>query len=563
MKKFLVIIATVLFHLFPIISICGQINDVSFRQISPPGGFVLKGIYTIAQDELGYIWMGTKQGLIRYDSENSSWFVPSKKDSLSIPDEEINDIYSGKNNSVWVATNKGLCVFDRQSQKFEQIEYTYEDGSKTSDSIYSILGTEDGRLFILDSRCAGYLDLKHQRMDRIGVGQVRRPTTIYKDNYNRIWIGTNAGEVYLFDSSKNDFKKIVPENGGRVNSIYADNDKIWVGFEVVGAKVFNFNGELLKQYVLNKSHEREKLYGTVRVIKKDTYGRLWIGAYEGLFMDDGKMLHSFEIDDYPELIHNSVYSIFEDRQGGLWIGTWSGGVALIHHSDNRFKTYVHDASKNSISNNTVSSFLQTGKKELLIGTEAGGLNSLDLTTDMFTQVKLSESQDVKNVKSLCKDKQGGIWVGTFKNGLWYKAPNSVKYKQFDIGPEDGSHISSPNVYSMCAVDSGVWMATFPLGINFYDFKTKSIRFCFQDSAQTRYNRNVISIFADSKSNLWIGTLRNLFKVHLPSNQITEIEDDNLSNNQGTNSIYYLWEHSSGDIWMGIKKYRDTNLQTGY
>jgi signal transduction histidine kinase/ligand-binding sensor domain-containing protein/DNA-binding response OmpR family regulator len=553
MKKFLLIQSVLFILWFSSNQSLGQSTDISFRQISPPGGFTLKGISAISQDQLGYIWMGTRQGIIRYNSQKATWFIPSPNDSLSLPNETINEIYVDKNNTVWIATNRGLCTFDRQQQGFKKKDYTYEDGTESSVLIRSTLKTEDGRLLIADSRHFGYLDINKNQFIRIASEQIISPSKIYKDNYNRIWIGTDKGEVYRFYPSQNKVKMIVTANGGRVNTIHADNDRIWVGFDTVGAKMFNSNGEVLKDYSSSNLNVNSHSFSHVRIIKKDTYGRLWVGAYEGLFMYDGNKFIQFAPDDYPGLPYNSVYEIFEDRQGEIWIGTYSGGVALVHHSDNYFQTYRHSTTANSISNNTVSSFLQINKNELLIGTEVGGLNSFNLISEKFELVELSETENIKNIKSLCKDKYGGIWVGTFRKGLWYRQAGSATFKLIKEGSEDGNHISSSSVYSMCAVDSGIWIGTFPTGVNFYSYQSKSIRFCFQnDDALNRWDLNTNSILADSKSNLWLGTLRGLYKIHLPSGNIAHFEHNIFFNENGDNVIYYLWEHSSGDIWIGTK-----------
>ncbi len=555
MKKFLLIQTLLVYLVFSFVRLWGQTNDIHFRQISPPGGFALKGINIISQDKLGYIWMGTRQGLIRYDSKRTTWFIPVLNDSLSLPSETINGVFIDNDNAVWVATERGLCVFDRQNKGFRRIRYTYEDGSESSVSIRSTLKTEDGILLIADASYFGYLDVEKNQLVRIGAQQVNFPTKIFKDNSNRIWIGTNAGEVFRYYPAQNEVEKIISANakGVRVNTICADNNHIWVGFEADGAKLFDLEGNLLKHYSKNKFGGDEYSLDDVRVIIKDTYGRLWFGAYEGLFMDDGTGLVNFNPDDYPGLPHNSVYEIFEDLRGGIWIGTWSGGVALFHHSDNHFQTFRHSALINSISNNMVSSFLQINKNELLIGTEVGGLNSFNLAFNTFNTVELAENEQVRNIKSLCKDKYGGIWVGTFRKGLWYCPAGSKKFTLFEKGMEDGMHISSSSVYSMCAVDSGIWIGTFPSGINFYDYKSKTIRFCFQNNKNNieMTELNTLCIFADSKSNLWVGTSKGLFKIHLPEGEVTKIEHNSLSD-FGVNSIYYLWEHSSGDIWVGAK-----------
>lgn len=530
-----------------------QENNIRFRQISPPGGFTLDAINTIIQDDLGYIWMGTKQGLIKYNSENTDWFIPTIDDSLSLPDEMINDILCDTDNQLWVATNRGLCKFDRSKQIFNRIEYRYENESKSDSVVRSILKIEDDRLFVSDRANVGYLDFKTNRLVRIGKGQIKSPTVLNQDNFNRTWIGTSRGEVFRYFPSDNSVQKIISTTG-RVSSIYSENDQIWIGTDGDGAKLYRLDGELIKEVSFDKT-SGNKNSGHVRVITKDTYGRLWFGTYEGLYMDDEKKLTNFKPDNYPRLPHNSIYDIYEDKQGTLWIGTWSGGVALIHHSDNNFRTYRHNVSRNSISNNMVSSFLQVATDELLIGTEVGGLNSFNPNTEKFKLIQLTDNQEITNIKSLCKDKQGGIWVGTHWQGLWYRQAGSTKFKLFGEGPEDGKHISSSGVFSLCAVDSGVWIGTFLKGINFYSFETKSIRYCFQNNSDSLPMSNLTarSILADSNSNLWIGTtLDFVYKVHVPSGKITKIANEQFASDYKNIDAYHLWEHSSGRIWIGTK-----------
>jgi signal transduction histidine kinase/ligand-binding sensor domain-containing protein/DNA-binding response OmpR family regulator len=553
MKLILNLLLT-LFLVFSSILLLGQISDIRIREISPPGGFALKAIYSIEQDELGYIWMGTRQGLMQYHSNSTKWFTPSSNDSSSLPSEIINDIYIGKNNTVWIATNRGLCTFDRQKQAFNQIKYTYEDGTTSEARIISVIEDGKNRLLVLNSDYFGYLDFTSNKLIRLGTNTLKSPNTLYKDYYNRIWIGTNSGEVYRFDPSTNNIVKVVEACGVRVNSIYAENKQIWVGFEGAGAQAYSLKGELIKHYSFNQDQDNNSKTGTVRVINRDTYGRLWFGTYEGLFMYDGEQLRNFSQDNYPDLPHNSIYEIFEDKQGGLWIGTWSGGLALIHYTDNKFRTYRHSQSNNSISDNKVSSFVQWGKNEILIGTEVGGLNSFNLNTEKFEDIYVDEKRKVDNIKALCKDKYGGIWIGTFKRGLWYRPAGSSKFKSFEEGPEDGRHVSSSNIYSLCAVDSGIWIGTSNAGVNFYNFETESVRYCFEKNSEgiDMSSLRVQCVYEDSGSNLWIGTLDGLYKMFLPSREVKKIGRNIYASNLEYSTVFNIWEHSSGDIWIGGK-----------
>lgn len=531
-------------------SLFAQVNDIRFRQISPPGGFTLDGLKTIVQDDLGYMWMATNQGLLKYDSNTRKWFVPSIKDSLSLPSREIRDLCCDANNQLWIATNQGLCIFVREKQNFNQVNYTYEDGSKSSEKVLSILKQENEDLLLIDESSFGILNLQTNQLARIGKDQISSPSKLYQDNSNRIWIGTVHGDIFRYFPKKNTVVKIISCKA-KINSIYTENKQIWVGTEGEGANIYNLDGDFIKQISFSCDGVNYTP-ANVRKIKKDTYGRYWFGTYEGLFMDDGNELTRFKPDDYPGLPHNSIYEIYEDKQGGIWFGTWSGGVALVHHSDNNFKTFRHSPSRNSISSNLVSSFVQSTKNELLIGTEVGGLNSFDLTTEKFDIIQLTENAEI-SIKTLCKDKQGGIWVGTFRKGLWYRPAGSTEFKHFEKGPDDGKHISSVSVYSLCAVDSGVWIGTFHNGINFYNFNTQTIRHCFLNNSNNIPMSTLVvnSILADSDSNLWLGTfLGVLYKIHLPSGNITQYSTEEIINQSENHSIYYLWQHSSGNIWCG-------------
>jgi len=552
MKKTPLFITLLLIFLIHNLGYC-QPQSIIFRQISPPGGFTRYAIQSILQDDLGYIWMGTQQGLIRYDSKKTDWFIPSSTDSFSLPSDEVNQVYSDNKNQIWVSTIKGLCKFKRESQNFERVQYLYEDGSKGKENVLSILQLNDGRYLVIDSNNFGVLDYNKKQLNRIAKNQIKSPEILYKDDSNRLWISTSNGDIYQFFPSTNRLIKIISSHV-KVLCIYAEKNQIWIGTEENGAKIYNLNGEFIKQVPFKNSKE---IYNSerVRAIKRDSYGRLWFGTDDGLYMDYKKSLTWLNHDDYPGIPHNSIFQIYENKKDELWIGTWSGGLTLLHHSDNKFKTFRHSALNNSISNNVVSSFLQTNSNELLIGTEVGGLNSFNLTTKKFDAITLDKNQKIKNIKALCKDKFGGIWAGTFRKGLWYKPAGATEFQSFDYGVNDGKHLSATSVYSLCAVDSGVWIGTFHGGINFYDFKTKSIKHCFINNRNgiPMHTIDVQSIISDKKSNLWVGTYEGfLYRIHLPTGTITKISSNKSTIANAANTIYNLWQHSSGDIWIGTK-----------
>lgn len=538
-----------LYSLFAQFLVFSQTQDISFREVSPPGGFIRHAILSIAEDELGYIWMGTAEGVIRYNSEHTDWFVFESSEYENSPNARVSSVFVDDNNQTWATTNLGVFLFNREKQKFDRIHYTYENGADQSGSVLSILQSIDNKMLVIENEYFGILDYKKNKLNRIGKNDIKKPSALYIDDSNRVWIGTRRGDIFRYKANTNSIEKIFSVDAN-VTCIYAQGNSIYVGTEDNGAKIFNLIGGFLKQVSLEST-----LYISnslrIRVIKKDSCGRLWYGTDSGLYMDDGKGLVWINPENYEGIPHNSIFQIYEDSKGSLWIGTWSGGLALMHPSDNNFETFRHSTTQSSISNNVVSSFIQLNENELLIGTEVGGLNVFNLSTKTFSSVPLDKEGLAINIKSLCKDKYGGIWAGTFRKGLWYRPPGASEFQVFNNGIEDGKHISARSVYALCPLDSGVWIGTYYGGINFYSFETKSIsHFSSKDENNSSIRAlNVQSILPDADSNLWVGTLNSfLYRIHLPTGEITKIANNAFKNL----SIYCLLKHSSGNIWIGTK-----------
>lgn len=530
----------------------GQVDHINFRRISPPGGFTLKAITSISQDSLGYVWMGTNQGLIRYHTNNTTWFKPETNDSLSLPHERINSVKTDRNNNVWVCTNRGLCKFNRRLQNFTPINYVYEDGSPAANFILSIIEDND-KMLVMDPLYLGYLDSANNKLTRIGFNEIQNPSVVYKDDNNRIWVGTDQGEVYLINSDRNEVDKILAARGSVVNSIYADKEEIWVGYDAHGAARYSVNGELIMQYTFPEKPNRQTKNTQVRSIVKDASGRLWIGAYEGLFVQNGTKLIRLDKTKYTGLPHSSVFEIYQDKEGSLWIGTWAGGVALVHHSDNTFKTFRHQELINSISSDMISSFLQLNENELLIGTEGGGLNKFNLKTEHFSQLEISDSTRVRNIKSACKDKYGGIWVGTYRQGIWYCPKNQNGFKQFSAENAYNRILTSARVYALHPSASGVWIGSFGKGIIFYSFNSKTFTNPL-DSLKTTIELNKLHancLFEDSGSNLWIGALEGLVRVNFTTGEVEDFSHYEIFQ-QNSLTIYSIWEDATGKIWVGAK-----------
>ncbi|WP_319501855.1 two-component regulator propeller domain-containing protein [uncultured Draconibacterium sp.] len=537
---------------FGFYSTFAQADDVRFRRVSPPGGFSFQAIHSFNQDKFGYIWMGGFDGVLRYDSKEIIRFSyqPEKEDGL--PSNTVTAIAIDKNNNIWASTDKGLCKFNSLAQEFEQVHYSYENGSQANQHLFSIQFDGQGKLWIVDEHFFGYLDETTNKMIRITDGLTKSPRLIYNDETNRLWLGTLDGSVYKVNYKEAKIEKLINGSGSMVRTISTSTDNIWVGYQEHGARMYDFEGKLKYHYQYTKNPDYDISNASIRKIWRDTRGQIWIGSYLGLFKSIGKELIHYDHNKYEGLPHNSIFDIFEDNQGGIWIGTWSGGVAYMHHSDNSFTNYRHSDEPGTISDNMVSSFAQTPDGQIYVGTELFGLNLFDPKTSSFSPLQIKKQKGIIDIKAMEVDKDGGLWIGSAFNGLFYRPATQSTFMHFPAGPEDGKHVSAFEVYSLCKSDSGMWIGTNLGGINFYNFSTKNISFESKKSPfEQLLNTNCRALTIDTNNNLWIGTQNGAVRSHLPTGQSTLFNIyENNNHKTGSQNFYFITQLSDGRIWMG-------------
>ena len=196
-----------------------QADDMTFRRVSPPGGYSFQAVRSIEQDKFGYIWMGSFDGVIKYNSKEVVRFVHNPKEANGLPSNIITSLAIDKQNNIWVSTAAGLCLFSHEKQQFERVFYHYENGESANSNLFSIELDEDGKLWIADESFFGYLDEGNNQLARITEGLDDPPRLLYRDKANRLWLGTSDGSVYLVRPNEKKVIKKVEGPGSLARSI--------------------------------------------------------------------------------------------------------------------------------------------------------------------------------------------------------------------------------------------------------------------------------------------------------------------------------------------------------
>ncbi len=528
-----------------------QVEDLHFTRVSPPGGLNFQHIHNITQDKEGNIWMGSNQGVYRYNSSGFIRYHHNPTDMGSLRSDIVNQLLVDKHNKIWVANNSGLDIFDNANQKFIHFNYASNGVKTVNRPIYSIGIDGQNNIWIADSRGLGCIDtVKHEvsYIDAEAFDTI--PYLIYFDKENKGWVGTNSGSIYQFNSNNKKTDKIIDGPGSNPRVIYVENDSIYVGYQSHGARLYNTDGQLMRHFEYNQEPKWDIKNVSVRSILRDNVGNLWIASYSGLFVERDGELHRINSENQDAIPNKSFYSVFQDRSGGLWFGTWSGGLIYYNVAANNFMHFSHTQTSGSLSDNIISSFVELDDGSMYIGTEVGGLNKYWPQTEKCEKIRLGNTDEIINIKALSIDKDGTVWVGTYRHKLWYQKKGSDTFVQMNPKNHPSFPSQIEHVYAIAPCKQGIWIGTFGNGVYFYDFKKNSFT-SFNNmniSEEVQLTRFVRTLHVDSEDGLWVGSNSGVSRFY--PDEASQVWNETFHDPLG--HVYYIHQMDNNEVWVGAK-----------
>jgi signal transduction histidine kinase/ligand-binding sensor domain-containing protein/DNA-binding response OmpR family regulator len=533
-------------------SLFGIETTIRFRQLSPEGGFTHSSIHTIEQDNQGFVWFGTRNGLYKYNSRQIKKYSHNSGDPNSLIDNRINRIVNGPSNKLWIATESALCHYNKDRDHFEPFPLYNALKQKVDEDIQSMVFDSKGNLWVLNKYGIGKIDPINHLVEFMDVDLEISPRHLYFDEKERMWLTTKTGHLYLANKPYKHFEPFAQIRDARINTIAVKNDKIWLGYQWKGVDCIDLNGELIEHYEEANKKSLRLPSNLVRSIYIDQSDRIWIGTWDGISLIDvdgsNTIIRKVMYNDFP---HNSVYKVFEDDKQGIWIGSWSGGLCYYNNYDNAFLHYKSDPSLKSLSDNVISSFAEDKCGNILVGTELGGLNKFNRRNNTFSteEFDLGENK-VINIKSVIVDNHGTVWAGLFKYGLWVKQIGDNKFHQFKHPKFNGQHI-----YALSQNGNTIWIGTHGKGLFQYDLETKKLVNLLHDPINpfTLSDNHIRHVFTDSKNNLWASTSLGLSFRKSGSEKFKRFfNEKNNPHSLNVDEMFYCFEDSRHIIWIGTR-----------
>ncbi len=559
-----------------------QAQDYYFKNYQVEDGLSHNTITSSLQDHRGFLWFGTKDGLNRFDGYNFKVFRYRPEEDFGLGSNFIRTLHEFGNN-IWVGTDNGLYRYNEELEQFHLIK------SSANQPILDIENDDQGNLWFI---AGGVIYKLNPETSAIESFKTPYAWWIIKDHSGKIWM-TTQDTFYLFDRTANQFKekdidfglsKTFPFIVTKIQPTAAN--QLLIGTKYHGAFWYDPKSQRTSA-VLPKG--LDPLY--VRDFAFRNKEELWIATESGIFIYNTKTeqyqnLKKSYNNPYA-LSDNAIYSIMIDQEGGAWIGTYFGGINYYPKPYTPFKKYFPKVGENSISGNAVREIHEDKYGKLWIGTEDAGLNRFDPKTGEFYNIP-QQNLSHYNIHGILP-LNDELWVGTFEHGLdvldvrtgkkirHYEADNenslqsdfvldifqasdktlyictSFGLYQYDQKNDnfkvvDGFPVDHHYSYMAEDFDGTLWAGSYWDGLFYYNPKTgnKGI-FKHENNNDGSISSNVVNgVYLDSRNNLWITTENGL---NLYDRKNTNFQKFTTNEGLPTNVIYSILEDENGDLWI--------------
>ena len=534
-------------------------ESFNFKNITIEDGLSQSTVETIYQDSKGYIWIGTNDGLDRYNGYEFKHYKHDKYDKNSIANNYIVDIIEDKNGYIWVSTIGGLSRINPDKDEIKNYYSKEDSGNLSNSNLWQILCTKDNRLIASTIDGLNVYDKNKDKFTRILYKEGELPSqyiySLEEDINGHIWVGTDNGLVEL-DKDLNIVKSYQDAiEDSDVYNVYDDSKgNIWVCTLDNGLFKINLDDKSVENYKNNNS-KISIPSNNVRDIISDSEGKLWIATDKGLCTFDYEreefITYNKKLYQSNSLIDDEIFCLLKDSSGLIWIGTYSGISRFNHNSSfTHFKSDPYD--NNSISGNVIHGIYEDDDKTLWIGTNESGVNIIN-----GESIKHLNKENSNLVSDLIEDITGFknyIFIGT-NEGLSVLVKNDKTVKNYTITnytTKDG--LPSNKIRSLFIDSKGyLWIGT-NKGLAILDTNNnKIIDITYILDEMGVSDKFIRAVYEDSKGNYYIGCFLEggLIKINPNTKEYKiykniENDDSSISNN----SIRYINEDLYGNILVG-------------
>ncbi|GIV65401.1 MAG: hypothetical protein KatS3mg046_661 [Bellilinea sp.] len=552
-----------------------------FLRLGVDEGLLSSTVLSVLQDQQGYLWFTTSNGLSRYDGYS---FVnyrhdPENPDSLS--SNGLHALIQSRDGLLWIGADPGgLNVYDPKTDRFRSYRYDPQNpNGLPDDSVWALLEDRDGNIWIGTRNGLSRLDRRTDSFtnylpDEDNPRALAAPVInrLYQDRNATIWVATRAG-LQRYDPQTDDFTLFQnnPDDPNSLshNSVWAmledRHGNFWVATRGGGLNLMNRTTGTFRAYKYDPQDEATISDNNLWYLYEDRSGNIWISTENGglnLFDPLKETFIRFQHDpNNPfSISHNDTYWIVEDRSGALWVTSRYGGVNQLSPVFQRFGIMRHTpGNRAGLSSSDVYSLLAAADGSLWVGTFGGGLNHYDPQTGRM-RVYRNDPADPTSLSSnkiynMLIDRNGTLWIGTSGGGLNRLNPGSRQFVAYKRNLDDPAAFRTNFIFSLAeAPDGRLWVGTLGFGLDLFDPASGTVVERYVHDAKDPHSLSEDTIYdleVNSRGQVWIATARGGVNLFDPSTRrftvFTNLKDDPASLASNTVNALYL-DEKANRLW---------------
>ncbi len=545
----------ILLLIFSVASL-GQQKTIQFSTYSLEDGLSQSFVTGIVQDELGFIWISTQDGINRYDGYGFKIFKNQPDNPNSIPNNYIHFLTLDDFDNLWFGTNRGIGKMNPKTYDIQRINRT--TFSDLQGYIFNDLSFDpEGNLWALTEKNGiNKIDLKSKKTESItSVLGNTRMSSIFIDEEGVLWVGTETGQTYYSEYPYVKFLNIDYNSIFTVSKVNAFYQKPGFPLMVCTEKgLFSIDSEKRLQVVTEYPDMR---YGNINCVYVEDEDNIWVGTQNtGLFLvqqtENGEMVSQYKKNPYDNssIANDNITAIFEDNNGIFWIGTEKGISRFDKYKQGFTTISLNDNPEKGLIDYSVFSFAEDESGNTYIGTKKD-LTIYDSEHQYFHHI-LRDINSNHFLLSIYVQNDEKIWLG-FDDGLFlltiYDLDNyNYSFEQVEFVPEDVQR--DTRVYAITEADSNrLWIGSRE-GLSLIDKTDKS--FNFYESGEGLGEGSVKIVYTDLQGQTWVVTSnKGLYAVHQNDRNNFDFEYCNIENHDESNGhITCLLQTEPDYMWLG-------------
>ncbi|MDL2214594.1 response regulator [Dysgonomonas sp. OttesenSCG-928-M03] len=525
-------------------------QDITFQTLTPENGLSQISVNDLYEDERGFIWIGTREGVNCYNGNSIETYKFQKDNPNSLFSNNILKITGDKNGKVFLLCVDGVAEWDMKKEKFTTIlEAPNVTAVYYNKALFVGKGNE---IFILgDNHELELFYRLPQNDDEI--------SALFIDNEEMIWAATSNHGLYKINKTSGEVVHLIEK--ANITGLFEDADgDIWSGSWEHGLYRIKDKKEVVRY--LHNAQKNSISSNFVRTCCQDNQGNLWIGTFAGLDKLDKQTEefshYSTEINS-SGMTHHSIWGMIKDHQGTIWFGTYFGGVNYFNPD---YEIYTHYKVSNEkgkgLSSPIVGKMTEDDKGNLWICTEGGGVNVYNRKTKTFNWYQHDKNRNSishNNVKSIYFDSDNKImWIGTHLGGLNKLDLRTNVFTHYRPIENDTTSLPSDIIRDIIPYKNNLIIAT-QNGVCLFFPETGKCRQMFKDTEEGRLIKMVADLFIDYYGTLWIAaTGDGVFSYDFEEDKLTHYKynpsdsgsiSNNNINNIAQDHYYNLWFSTSG------------------